>query len=168
MSLQSSLRQRILGTRTASIKYTNVQTGNAIQGTFYQFIPTGGNYVGNYPPGYMIENTAEVQVNIANYFPLQAVFKDEGKTIKAVIGDLTTVPTSTKGAGHFRQYQAIIPGVPSSTFGVVGGPPAGGLVVPKYYTVYVPIVMNGAVVEQGLGPAAPVFDAVTFIADGLL
>ena len=168
MSLQSSLRQRVLGTRTASIKYTNVLTGNAIQGTFYQFIPTGGNYVGNYPPGYMIENTASVQVNIANYFPLQAVFKDEGKTIKAVIGNSTTVPTSTKGAGYFRQYQAIIPGVPSSTSGVVGGPPAGGLVVPQYYTVYVPIVANGAVVDQGLGPAAPVFDAVTFITDGLL
>jgi len=168
MSLQSSLRQRVLGTRTASIKYSNVQGGNAPFGTFYQFIPTDGNYVGNYPPGYMIENTIEVQLNLANYFPTQAVFRDEGKTIKAVIGSSTTVPTSTKGAGYFREYQAIIPGVPGSTSGVVGGPPAGGLVVPQYYTVYLPIVVNGTVVEQGLGPSAPVFDAVTFITDGLL
>lgn len=170
-SIQSFLRQRVVGTRTATADFTN-----AAFGTFYQFIPTGGNYVGNYPPGYMVDNTVDVQNNYGFNFPLEPVMRDMGKTIKAVIGaNAATVPTDLyKGAGYFREYQILFPGttglngVAGSNSGVVGGLPSTGLVVPYYYTVYVAIVVNGNVAAQGGGPTAPVFTTANLISDGQL
>lgn len=176
-SAQSSMRQRIIGTRTASVPSTPAIAA----GNFYQFIPTVGNYVDNYPPGYMVDNSLELSGLLAAYYPAATwpqVLRDMGKTIKAVIGaNATTVPTDlSTGAGFFREYQVLVPGFPGlngvagSSSGVIGGPGAntGGLVVPYYYTVYVPIVLNGNVAAQGAGSVAPIFNAIKLTIDGQL
>jgi len=169
-SVHSFARQRVVGTRTVGVKYTNVFAGNAVAGTFYQFIPLSGNYVGNYPPGYMVENTSEVQNNMGWMFPLNAVATDTGKTIKAVIGlNASTVPANlSTGAGYFREYQIIVPNIVGSSSGIVGGPPASGLVVPNYFTVYIPIVVNRVVASRGDGLVDPIFNVANLLSDGQL
>lgn len=156
-SVQSFMRQRVVGTRTASVPTTFAS------GSVFQFRPAPGNYVGTYPPGYMLDVATELNGLLANYSSGK-VLRDMGKTIKAVINTTLPVDLST-GAGFFREYQVLVPGVASlngvagATSGVIGGPPAGGNVVPYYYTVYVPVVVNGMLaVGASLPPVALTID----------
>ena len=176
-SIQSFARQRVVGTRTVGVDYSQTSfAGNALPGTFYQFVPLSGNYVGNYPPGYMVENTVELQNNVGWMFNLNAVATDMGKTIKAVIGlNASTVPANlSTGAGYFREYQIIFPnitglnGIVGSSSGIAGGPPATGLVVPQYFTVYIPIIVNGIIPARGEGIVDPIFNTAYLLSDGQL
>ena len=126
-----------------------------------EFIPTAANYVGNYPPGYVIKASAAVVAAIndaANgYTQTFPIVRDMGKTIFAEISNATTAtPTAAAtGAsgnfGYFRQIQVLVPqpisanqgfiGGPSgSVFGVVGGSPD---TYSQYLTVYVPTSVAG-------------------------
>ncbi len=167
-SCQSFLRQRVVGTRTASVP------GSISAGTFYQFNPATGNYVGNYPPGWMSDISSTVNTALANYSG-QKVMRDMGKTIKAVIGVSGTQPTDlSTNAGFFREYQILVPSViagptSASNFGVIGDDNTP-TVYSDYYTVYVPIVVGGTIagVAAGSGGVAPVTTGVTLITDGQL
>jgi hypothetical protein len=66
---------------------------------YYIFVAGPGNYVGNYPPGYM----QLASVNPA-LIPQGTLLRDMGKTIKAPIG---TNPSAT--AGFFQEVQFIAP-----------------------------------------------------------
>jgi len=139
------MRQRVVGTRTASVP------SSFATGTVFQFVPAPGNYVGTYPPGYMLDVSAELTSLLSMYpSPLSQVLRDMGKTVKAVVS--SGLPYLSTGAGFFREYQLLVPGVVGSPFGVVGGPPAGGNVVPNYYTVYLPVVVDGMLATGAVLP----------------
>lgn len=142
-SVQSFLRQRNLATSL-------LQAPPSDDGCYYVFVATAGNYVGNYPPGYMVET--EVVLSAQG-----SLIRDMGKTIKAPLGDNTASPPvlSTATEGFFREVQLITP-VPavgptgSTTFGVGIGA-SGALALPAggnagdagYNTYYIPIVVDG-------------------------
>jgi hypothetical protein len=133
-SIQSFLRQRSQ-TSTFYQAPTNA--------CYYVFVSGPGNYIGNYPPGYM-------QLAAANPVPAAgSLIRDMGKTIKAPIG--TNVAAT---AGFFREVQMITPVASvnptgNTTFGV-GINSAGAAVQPAgnagdngYGTYYIPIVIDG-------------------------
>ncbi len=133
-SIQSFLRQRQLTT-----SFIDAPTNNC----YYNFVAGPGNYVGNYPPGYM---------QLASALPVNkgTLLRDMGKTIKAPIG---TNPNAT--AGFFRAVQFIFPipassATSSTTFGVGIGssgagvlPSAGNVGDTGYGTYYIPVVVDG-------------------------
>ena len=106
---------------------------------YYIFVAGPGNYVGNYPPGYM----QLASVNPA-LIPQGTLLRDMGKTIKAPIG---TNPAAT--AGFFQEVQFIAPQA-SNTFGVGQGsqgagtlPSAGNAGDAGYGTYYLATVIDG-------------------------
>lgn len=114
---------------------------------YYVFVATSGNYVGNYPPGYM-QIAALNPVSIGQ----GTLIRDMGKTIKAVIGT-----SAGATAGFFREVQMITPvavasATASTTFGVgvasqVGQtlPSAGNVGDDGYGTYYIPIIVDGTI-----------------------
>jgi hypothetical protein len=143
-SCQSFLRQRVVGTTTLAPVASQ---------QLYVFVAdaAAGNYVGNYPPGYMSAVTVFVESG--------SIFRDMGKTIKAGIGSGS--PLSIGSAGFFREIQVIKPAaVPnatsSTTFGVgdngvgagngvPGTQPAGNPGDDGYSTYYIPIAVGGVI-----------------------
>jgi hypothetical protein len=123
-----------------------------------EFIPTGANYVGNYPPGFVIPAQAATVAAITNaaagYSQALPIVRDMGKTIFAQTATSLAnaqAGTGTNTFGFFRQVQVLVPqpittsqgfiGGPSgSVFGVVGGSPTS---TAKYLTVYVPTSVAG-------------------------
>jgi hypothetical protein len=155
-SIGSSLRQIPLAT-TYYNPYEIIQdvvTNGINQTHVYEFVADSGNYVGNYPPGYMQPASAELVQNIDNVgFKKDVTLRDMGKTIYARDGNK---PTANKG--YFRQVQLIVPkeisltqgflgGVNGTTFGVIGGP-----LIPdnytNYLTFYIPVSIGGAGLPQ--------------------
>lgn len=134
-SIQSFLRQRNQATSLLQAP-TNA--------CYYVFVAGPGNYIGNYPPGYM-QLAAALPAPDAG-----SLIRDMGKTIKAPIG--TNVAAT---AGFFREVQLITPvaavsATGSTTFGV-GLNSAGAAVQPGagnvgdagYGTYYIPIIIDG-------------------------
>jgi hypothetical protein len=143
-----------------------VQTGQAlyagnslaqIAAAACEFVPTAGNYVGNYPPGVVIPAQAATVAAITNaaagYTQSAPIVRDMGKTIFAPTATSLAnaqAGTLTGSSGYFRQIQVLIPqpigsqgfiGGPSgSVFGVVGGSPTA---YAQYLTVYVPTSVAG-------------------------
>lgn len=116
----------------------------------YEFVPSSGNVVGNYPPGY-------VQLAAGMVNPANSMVRDMGKTIYAGIG---ATPTSY---GWFRQVQVMVPGPitaaqgfiggsSGNTFGVVGGP-ANPDVYTNYAVYFLPININGILAPAGAAAA---------------
>ena len=155
-SIQSSLRQRVIGTR-------NIAASGNPNSALYVFIPTSANYVGNYPPGFMVAASV-AGTFLPNPLPTGTILRDTGKTIKAVTSSTTTAPTDlTSYAGFFREVQLISPvtvasATASSTFGVgvgaagagaaPGSYPPGNAGDDGYGTFYIPIVVDGVVASQ--------------------
>jgi hypothetical protein len=111
-----------------------------------------GNYVGNYPPGYMTTATVNIQSG--------SVLRDMGKTIKAGIGSGS--PLTIGSEGFWREVQVIAPTTQPNNFalgtsgvgvnGVGAGlgvpgqlPAAGNPGDDGYCTYYVPITVNGII-----------------------
>ncbi len=108
---------------------------------FYEFVPAAGNYVGNYPPGY-------VQTLSVSFNPATMILRDMGKTIKTVIGAAGTT------LGFYREYQILTPSLQPATFGVIGSPADPSATAP-YYTVYLPVTVAGVgLTASGLTPIA--------------
>ena len=124
----------------------------------YEFIPTNGNVVMNYPPGYVriiTGNAAAVVTALAAQnngvnAPNGVVLRDMGKTIYAPVGSLTGV------SGHFRQVQLLAPqsinatqqfigGTAGNTFGVLGSPAGGDNTdaYTGYLTFYIAVPVGG-------------------------
>ena len=151
-SIQSFLRQR----NVANTIYTAPTTS----GCYYVFVATSGNYVGNYPPGYMVAVSVPEGKG--------ALVRDMGKTIKAPIGDNTApIPVATTATeGFFREIQFIDPQpavgpTGQTTFGVGTGsqgagilPSAGNAGDDGYGTYYLAIVVDGTLAtSNGAIPA---------------
>ena len=126
---------------------------------YYVFVATSGNYVGNYPPGYM----QLAAVNPASDPAQGSLLRDMGKTIKTVVG-------TSAGAtpGFFREVQFITPvavasATASTTFGV-GVNSAGSQTLPSagnvgdtgYGTYYIPIIVEGTIATSNGSTVAQV------------
>lgn len=130
-SIQRFLKQRNLATSIIQAPDNDC---------YYIFVAAPGNYVGNYPPGYM----QLASVNPA-LIPQGTLLRDMGKTIKAPIG---TNPSAT--AGFFQEVQFIAPQPSSGTFGVGQGsqgagtlPSAGNAGDAGYGTYYLATAIDG-------------------------
>ena len=144
-SIQSFLRQR-----SQTSTFFQAPTNEC----YYVFVAGSGNYVGNYPPGYMsaVSGVPEGKGTLV---------RDMGKTIKAPIG---TGVSATYG--FFREIQFIDPqpavsATGSTTFGVGSGsqgagvlPAAGNAGDSGYGTYYLAIVVDGTLAtSNGVTPA---------------
>ena len=111
----------------------------------FEFIPSAGNTVGNYPPGYMATGVSALTSLIGQAAAAgPVVLRDMGKTIQAPY-------TSISGpVAFFRQVQLI-----SLLSSAVGGV-QGGMNVPDantdYLTFYIPITVGGSALPSGLSP----------------
>jgi hypothetical protein len=137
----------------------------ALANAAYTFVADQGNYVGNYPPGYVVplDPAASNNTTQALYDALvtaasgpqggqqSIVLRDMGKTIFAKVADeLSGLNAATNPAGYFRQVQVLIPqpisatqgflgGTNGSTFGVVGQ----SMQYTPYATIYLPTNVAG-------------------------
>jgi hypothetical protein len=154
---------------------TGLNYVNADPDTALDFVPTSGNYVGNYPPGYMVVGT-QTGLSLALATALgqnsgQLIIRDMGKTIFAPYAVNGTVANGNSGNfasyGYFRQYQALmvnpisttqgfLGGVNGNTFGVVGPAPATVPGTSTYVTFYLPVSVQGVGSSAGLPSAAPI------------
>lgn len=109
---------------------------------YYIFIAGSGNYVGNYPPGYMMVARNATPLAQQGY-----LIRDMGKTIRASI-----TPYSQTSPGYFRAVQLIKPvaavsATASTNFGVDGTVPSsigpGNVGDTGYRTYYLPISVDG-------------------------
>ena len=144
-SVQKFLRQR---------SQANTLFSAPTNDCYYVFVPTAGNYVGNYPPGYMVA----AGVYGAAPDPSGLLIRDMGKTIKAPLADATTgVLGASATSGFFREIQLISPvtvasATASSNFGIIGnaaqtfGP--GNVGDSGYNTLYIPIIIDGTVASS--------------------
>ena len=164
----SSVTRFIRQVPTSNPVYTAVDLA-AIAASALEFVPTSSNYVGNYPPGYVIPAPAATVQAItfasAGYTQTRPLVRDMGKTIFAQTAtNLTNAQagTGTGSWGYFRQVQVLVPqaitttqnfigGTSGSTFGVVGGSPDA---YSSYLTVYLPTSVAGVYLLQGVTPLA--------------
>lgn len=112
---------------------------------YFYFVPTMGNNIGNYPPGYMMP------VNIIP--PKGTLMRDMGKTIIAPISF-----NSRSFPGFFRAVQLITPtaavsAIGKTTFGVGGNAPrsltAGNIGDMGYRTYYLEVLVDGTIASIG-------------------
>jgi hypothetical protein len=152
-----------------STTYYSVNASVLLGANLYEFQPSAANYVGNYPPGFMVVASgvaADVASLVEAGTVLTLVLRDMGKTIFAQITNSSGV------AGWFRQVQVLKPtgitaaqgfigGTAGQTFGVLGAAsvPNGNT---DYFTFYVAVPVGGVL------PAAFVGDALSPIAGGQL
>ena len=119
----------------------------------FELVPSSGNIVGNYPPGF-VQNSAALAAAIAaaNAAASGAVLlRDMGKTILAPVGSLS-------GAQQFyRQVQLIAPAALSSgfvgNFGVLGAANTPTANV-DYLSFYIPVSVAGVGVAVNAYPVA--------------
>ena len=140
----------------------NPSSGAITTTNVYEFVPDGGNYVGNYPPGVVIACSAQLSAALAQAVQgvvaaggsaSAFVLRDMGKTIKAPL------TTATGSVSFFRQVQLLNPtplsasqgsigGLGGSTFGVLGGN-----YIPDNYTnfltFYIPVTVAGVRAAAG-------------------
>jgi len=139
----------------------------------YEFVNDGNNYVGNYPPGYMMSAQAPLQAAIIAAIADgtgTTILRDMGKTIYAAwsVSAAPTVDPRTAGGtvtyAYFRQVQLLKPRAintgPGNT-GFIGGP--GGNVFgvtdrspdqySPYLTFYIPVTVAGVALPN----AVPVY-----------
>ena len=129
--------------------YMNI--GNLISASstiVYEFVPSSGNVVGNYPPGYVQLASAALIATLALIAAspaAQCVVRDMGKTILAPVGSLTGA------SGYFRQVQILLPTTISATQGFIGGTAGntfgvlGAAANPDAYTNYMTIYVASPV-----------------------
>ena len=146
-----------------------------------EFVPSGSNYVGNYPPGVVIRSTAltaAVGAAIAGYNGNIPVIRDLGKTIFCPTNNATSAAgvatgTTSTNNGYFRQVQLLQPqvinssqgfigGTNGSVFGVVGGTPD---TYTPYLTFYVPTTVAGVLLAS-TSATNGLANAVTVLPDG--
>jgi hypothetical protein len=103
---------------------------------YFYFVPIMGNYIGNYPPGYMMR--------LSMVPPEGTLLRDMGKTIVAPVGYDTRAIS-----GFFRAVQLITPSpaVSGNTFGVGGNVPrsltSGNIGDMGYRTYYLAVIVDG-------------------------
>lgn len=126
----------------------------------FELVPSSGNIVGNYPPGY-VQNSAALANAIAAASAAASgavVLRDMGKTILAPVGNLSG------NLQFYRQVQLIAPaalspsqgfngGAAGSNFGVLGGsniPTANS----DFLVFYIPVSVAGVGAAVNAYPVA--------------
>jgi len=151
-----------------STTYYSVNAAVLAGTNLYEFQPTAANYVGNYPPGFMV--VASSGANLACLTTagtdVTLVLRDMGKTIYAQITN------SSGNGGWFRQVQVLKPTAITAAQGFIGGTSGqnfgvlGAASVPtsntEYFTFYIAVPVGGVL------PAAFVTGALSPIAGGQL
>ena len=155
---------RFLRQIPTGLSYVNPST---LTSAALDFVPASGNYVGNYPPGYMVPaNATGLRSALSNAQLVangQFLVRDMGKTIFA--GFSATIGGTPTVAGFYREYQLLVVspisvaqgflgGVGGNTFGVAGPAPATAPGTSTYCTFYLPVVVGG------VGSAAPAVAAL--------
>ena len=152
-SVQRFLRQR----QTGQTLVTGPSPATAL--SYFVLQADASNYVGNYPPGVMLDASAQVAGLVVGNGGSTApapVLRDMGKTIKATVG-LTGTP------GFFRAVQIISPSTVASAtsqsnYGVIGSAggflPAGNAGDDGFGTYYIPIVVGGVIAGGGVALSA--------------
>jgi hypothetical protein len=129
--------------------------------TIYEFYNDGSNYVGNYPPGYVLPASNGLCSTIAAQGSSSSlILRDMGKTIYAAYGALNTAADpratpSTVSYGYFRQVQLLKPtaigfgtanqiigGTSGSNFGVLGAQNNPDNYT-DFLTFYIPVTVAG-------------------------
>ena len=132
------------------------------------FVPTSGNYVANYPPGYVVpaaQTGLSTALTDAAASGTQLILRDMGKTIFCPYA--ATVGGAQTNAGFFRQYQLLVVNPININQGFIGGPNGNlfGVVGPSnatvpgtstYATFYLPSIVAGVGSAQGALPVANV------------
>jgi len=146
-SVQRFLRQRSVGN-------TVLSASGLTSSNLYVFNAGSGNYIGNYPPGYMLSVATAVSLGSPAFptpIPATAVLRDMGKTIQASYSAAGT-GADLGTSGFFREVQLLLPssvatfGVGMGSVGAANGAasyPAGNPGDDGYGTFYVPIVVGG-------------------------
>jgi hypothetical protein len=159
-SCQSFLRQRVTGSTVLVPPATTA-------GNYFTFVSGPGNYVGNYPPGWMVEAGANVAglLNAYGATVNNTVLRDMGKTIKASVATNAAGAAPLGTPGFFREVQLLVPSVSATPLtatnnGVIGqlpgSLPAGGNSGDGgYATFYIPIVVSGVVAGTAASPSLP-------------
>jgi hypothetical protein len=153
-SVTRFIRQVPLSTTyySAATILTSVAAGNS---TFvYEFVPSGSNFVGNYPPGYALPAPAGLRAAInqaSNAASSNLLLRDMGKTIFAEV--YNAQGTTTSQFAYFRQVQLVNPQAIGASQGFIGGPAGqtfGVLGAPNnpdaptdYLTFYIPVGVAG-------------------------
>ena len=119
----------------------------------FEFVPDGSNYVGNYPPGYMVAGgvgsalataIAAAKLAAGSYY-YSMVLRDMGKTIYAPVGASTS--PDTRQYAFFREVQLITPTYNSATgaagHSLIGGPNGTTFGVGVCLTFYVAATVAG-------------------------
>jgi hypothetical protein len=167
-SVQRFLRQRTIGTRALSAGDLD---------NLYVFVAGAGNYVGNYPPGYMVKGSAAMVGFQGNAPITNVIMRDMGKTIIASVSTNGGVSVGTPGA--FRQVQVLQPVIvasptASTNFGVQGSVPGtlpggGNAGDNGYNTFYIPEVLDGVLASTGAGSTTAVTqNSASLVPDGQL
>jgi hypothetical protein len=147
-SVTRFLRQATPGLSTYYAPTTTLQ--------LYVLVPSSGNYVGNYPPGYMM-TVPNSSIGLPNGEPTPEMFvvRDMGKT---VVAGLSTNSGVTIGVPtYFRAVQVIFPTLTGdNNFGVHGNVPgtlpSGNSGDMGYNTFYVREVIGGVGGFSGVVP----------------
>lgn len=112
---------------------------------YFIFVPTMGNNIGNYPPGYMMPLRKMIP-------PVGTLIRDMGKTIFAPYSF-----DSRATSGFFRAIQLITPtaavsAIGKTTFGIEGSVPrsltAGNIGDMGYRTYYLAVIVDGTIVTN--------------------
>jgi hypothetical protein len=146
----SSVTRFLRQVPTGIAQLNSVPTSDALD-----FIPATGNYVGNYPPGYVVPASqtglASALTDAENGVGT-ALVRDMGKTIYCSYSP--TVGGTPTQAGFYRQYQLLkvnpitisqgfIGGPSGTNFGVVGPAIATTPGTSTYVTFYLPTFVAG-------------------------
>jgi hypothetical protein len=170
-SVQSYLRQRVVGTTTFSTDGVTqlycLIAGNAAAGGLALAVDAAGNYVGNYPPGYLVNGPTVANLAVGDQGGVtNPVLRDLGKTIYAPLADAVSA-TLFGTPGYWRAVQVLDPsffvgGTADGNSGITGQAPGfrpvatGGNNGDKgYNTYYLPIVMNGTVPGSAATTSVP-------------
>ncbi len=158
-STQRFLRQRTPGNTlleaTSGTQLYSFIAGPGATGSLANALVAQGNYVGNYPPGYLVPavTIAQLQQGVQGGI-LAPVLRDMGKTIRASLSS-DTAGTTLGTPGFWRAVQVLNPvTVASATaqtnFGVTGQAPgnrptfnSGNVGDSGYNTYYIPIAVDG-------------------------
>jgi hypothetical protein len=162
----SSVTRFIRQIPVSTTYYSAALVANTPATLVFELINDSGNYVGNYPPGYVLPASAALVLAIQQAVMAAGggaagldafVLRDMGKTIYASYGATNSsqdprLQPSTANFGYFRQVQLLRPtaivannfigGLGGSNFGVLGGQN-----IPDNYTdfmtFYIPVSVAG-------------------------
>lgn len=148
---------RFLRQIPTGMHYVNPST---LTSSALDFVPTSSNYVGNYPPGYVVpaaQTGLSTALTNAGAVGMVAI-RDMGKTIFCPYVATVGASLAAAPSGFYREYQlrvvspitasqGFIGGVGGNTFGGAGPAPSTAPGTSNYATFYLPTVVGG------VGPA---------------